>query len=193
LAWFEQIKREGIFMEEFINFLEEYIKNEHQMYISGLSERNVDLFQKKYAEFESKYYENGIVNYNITTPRPSDEEYFQNGKEIIEKAIPRIVFQIKKYDHQEWGILYRCYLSRTSPSKRLEKSYLENFFIIKKVNDYKIISVYTIPIGLRRLRPDLRDWRYSQGKEISDLGKLLEVKKFQPPEDPIQLEEYNAE
>jgi hypothetical protein len=45
----------------------------------------------------------------------------------IEEAIPRIIYQIKKYDHPEWGIMYRCYLSRTFPSRDAAKNAYDEF------------------------------------------------------------------
>ncbi|HYH02627.1 MAG TPA: hypothetical protein VEC37_05965 [Bacillota bacterium] len=180
-------------MEELIYFLEKYIEDEHKMFIAGLSEKNVSLFKKEYENFKTKYYQYGIGNFNITTPRQPYGEYFERGKQIIANAIPRIIFQVKKYNHPEWGVMYRCYLSGTSPSINMEKNYEENFFIVKKDGDYNIISIYTTPIEIKKLHPDLREWDHRQGIEIKELGTLVEVKKFQPPEDPVQLEEYKAE
>lgn len=180
-------------MEQFKKFLEKYIEEEHKLYIAGLSETNVDLFLEKYKNFENKYYEYGIVNYNISTPREPFKKYYARGKKIIEDSIPRIIFQIKTYEHSDFEIVFRCYLSRTSPPKQMPRNYYENFFVVKKDNDYKIISIYTIKIGLKKISTDLKDWEYSRGKEMVRLGKTLDIMKFQPPEDPVQLEEYKAE
>lgn len=53
------------------------------MYISGLSERDVTLFNMKYEEFEMTYYEYGIVKYNISTPREPYKKCFDRVKKYV--------------------------------------------------------------------------------------------------------------
>lgn len=193
MGGFKSLRERRAYVERFSVFLDRYICDEHQLFISGLSERNVSLFKQNYEAFESKYYEYGIVNYQISTPKQPYDKYFERGKRMIEASIPRIIFQVKKYEHPQWGMLYRCYLSTTSPSKRMKKDYAENFFVYQLGDEYKIISIYTLPPELTKLNPDLREWEYSRGKTIEELGTLLKVKKYHPTEDPTQLEEYQIE
>ncbi len=36
-------------------------------------------------------------------------------------------------------------------------------------------------------------WEHSDGLELAELGALVDVRKFRPPDDPIQQEDYRAD
>jgi len=159
-------------MEEIENFIHQYIDEEHNFYVQFLTTKDISKNKNDYELFKNKYFTFNIRNYYMsTTPTVPYEKWYSDGIEIAKNSEPRSLFKIKKYKHNDLGIIYRCYTTTCSPSKRMPKNYRENLFILSAENGFQIFSIYIITPKLKLVSNNLKTWVYQQGKEIQESHK----------------------
>ena len=131
----------------------------------------------------------------------NDREYFIKGREFAKSVSPRVLFQIKQYDHPVYGEIYRCYVSHyLRPGNTAV--YNANLYVLHSNNNLRIISKYTICTacqGTDRVdgevcpECELDGWNHSNGVEFEELGMQKGVLKIRPPDDPVQRTEYERD
>ncbi len=180
-------------IEVAVEFIKAFIEKEYQALVSQYTERDEAIFQAKVAELEA-YYEPDIPSM-LNRPNPPDEEWFELGKQSVEQSLtPRILFQIKEYEHPSLGKLYRCYVGQNFRARNNNQAhYILNLYVAQKDGGLKIVSKYHIDRNKTTLDTGLDSWSYRDGIELETLGNLLEVRKFREPTPPEQLAEYLAE
>lgn len=127
-----------------------------------------------------------------------DEIWVNRYKKKYEKIIPRTLFQIKQYQNPKVGEglarwlvddeLFACYTSYTENTGR-ELGYNKLFYVAKTDQGLKII--YDLTYGVKD-----PEWRHSHDLKINQVknpGELIAVEKYQAPEEPNSLADYNAE
>ncbi|KFF01451.1 hypothetical protein [Chryseobacterium luteum] len=129
----------------------------------------------------------------------NDEEIYQDlyRKNVI-NATPRTLFQIKQYQNPKVGEglarwllndeLFACYTSYTEDTGR-ELGYNKLFYVAQTNEGLKII--YDLTFGVKE-----PEWRHSHDlkiNQVKDPGKLIDVQKYQAPEEANSLADYNAE
>jgi hypothetical protein len=186
-------------MEKVIKFVQEYLEEEHRTVIAFYTERDQDRYQQRKCKldaFSIPEVEDKLISRSST---PS-EEFFEAGEGNVNSGViaKRPLFQIKLYKHPEFGELYRVYLGPTHIFSN-SSLYDVNLFVTEVEGQLKVIAVYKFNrFAGRQRRNYFTDhglgWNYQSGKKIETLGILLDVRKFQVPDDQHGvLAEYNAE
>jgi hypothetical protein len=185
-------------MQVGLDFISLYIEKEYEFLIALWTEKNIKIFRDKQHELQH-FYAQGLTP-EVGRPLCLDDQWFEVGQEEIESICPRDLFQIKHYQNQVFGNFYRCYVSNTS--KYGKKTYFSCLYITNIENEWKITSRYNICFTCNSLG-QLEDghkcsecsgsgWNWRGGFKLKELGKLVDVRKFQSPDNPIQMKEYNA-
>lgn len=177
-------------MERLVDYVNDLIDREYLAHVSYFTERDDSIFKKKLSEFH-KYWKEPAFSSVKRRRDGRSEEWFEKKKSTVEKRLhKRTFFQIKEYDNEVYGKVYRCYLSNPNYT---DLEYYENFFIASIDGQYKIVSVYKIKYGLERLSTSLSNWEHLTGDEFKKLGKPLSIFKNRAPENPVHLKEYEKE
>lgn len=179
-------------IEAATGFIKAFIKEEYEALVSQYTERNSEIFQGKLEKLK-KFYAPGILPDVNRSPFTS-ERWFEEGKKTVESVLaPRVLFQVKEYEHPTLGKIYRCYVSNTTTARNNQHSYFANFYLTDRKDGLKIVAKYHIDREITNLDGGLEGWNNRGGIELETLGKLNEVRKFQEPSDPKHLAEYQAE
>lgn len=177
-------------MEEVFKFISSLIEKEYSANLAYLAERDNTLFRQKELEYHKFWKDSDFADIFDRDDNPG-EEWFEENKVTIEKGLhKRTLFQIKEYESDVYGKLYRCYLTSLSFSFI---EYFENIFVASVDGELKIISVYSIKDDLESLPTSLSKWDYFVGEKIKKLGKPTTVFKNRAPENPMHLKEYEKE
>ncbi|HEX3078482.1 MAG TPA: hypothetical protein VHQ24_16615 [Lachnospiraceae bacterium] len=96
-------------MDEIILFINDFIEKEYEAFIACYSEKDEEIFEDKQNQVDLMY-SSGL---RTIVQRGCDpqEEWFIEGEKQLQVVRKRILFQIKKYQHSEFDILYECSLS----------------------------------------------------------------------------------
>ncbi|MDJ1471056.1 hypothetical protein [Xanthocytophaga flava] len=170
-------------MEEAIAFINEFIANEYAAWQAYYLEQDDELFEEVRDKVDRMYGADLMTEVNY---RSIYESWFTEGEAKLAQVKPRILFQIKEYEHTDYGSLFRCYVSSYS---NWSDSYSASFYIAKRENfrtkekEWRIVSKYNNDVG---------NWQWRGGIRVEPLGKLLSVRQFQPPADPVDLADYEA-
>lgn len=189
-------------MEEIKSFIENYIKAE---FTANRGKYDIQISDLQYNELEREAYS----FYHSINPDPfgrggsidniiGDETWINRYAKKYEKIIPRTLFQIRQYKNPKVGDglarwlvndkLFACYTSYTE-NNGLPLDYSTVFYVAQTNEELKII--YKI-----RYESDVPKWPHSHDLKINQVknpGKLVAVEKYQAPEEPNSLADYNEE
>jgi hypothetical protein len=168
-------------VNDFLEFIEGFIAEEYQNWVSAYTERNSSIFEKSVKDFKSKYYD-GDFYIDIKRKNSVDKIWFDNAIGFLRGTQKRIIFQVKKYLLVKSKPLYSAYLSSADSGG---DTYFLLVFCTKTENSFKIVSSY--------LTDHEGYFDYHDGVEFDELPEPIKVIKLQPPTDPADLEEYNSE
>jgi hypothetical protein len=168
-------------MKKFAEFIESFVNEEYACWLLAYTERDTELFQSKINNFKKIFYE-GDIYVDIRRRNSVDETWFNEAKTFLSGTQKRLIFQLKRYLIPKYGDIHAAYLSTADAGGN-------TYFLLvicQKINeDFKIISI---------AHTDFEGYfEHHDGIEFEQLPRPLEVVKFQPPADPADLEEYNAE
>ncbi len=187
-------------MENILKLVRAFIDDE---YVSTRSRYDLELSDKNQIAASNvrmkKYFheimEDFINKYNRTRIDLGEKSLLIYKKP--EKVIKRTLFQIKKYENPTCGdvikrvlkdnVIYLCY---TSSDEKYEDSKIRygRIFVVANTNEgMKIITYFLFKDG-KLDQPD--DY---EPNHITNLGTLVEKRKFQAPEEENSLTDYNAE
>jgi hypothetical protein len=119
---------------------------------------------------------------DVRRPKRPESEWFIDAEKSAAVIQERKIFQVKLYELPEFGLTTGSYLS--SKHKGMS-SYFELLLTSEVHGRLKIIS--------SALSDREGYFDYHDGAEFEQLPKPLQVVKLEPPTDPADLEEYNAE
>ncbi|KAB8139997.1 hypothetical protein F8S13_25965 [Chloroflexia bacterium SDU3-3] len=165
-------------MEEVIAFIKDFIEQEYLAFRASALERDEEAYEAQ-RDIVDSMYGAGLTTEVNRDPEPS-EDWFADADRYLGDINPRTLFQIKAYDHPEYGTLYRCYVSSYS---KWSPSYSSSLYVARRKSGLRIIARYNIA-------ENRKDWNYRGGQRIEPLGDLIEVRQFQPPSDPVDRAEY---
>lgn len=182
-------------MNEAIAFIQEFIGKEYEAFQACYRERDEEVFEEAQTAVD-RMYASGLRTIVQRGMEP-EEEWFTNGEESLGTIKERVLFQVKEYEHPEFGSLYGCYLSHPIGwvvTKNGEKTtkWDDSFSCIQYVAKipnrttgamkFRIIAEYTCTSK-----------KYLYGSKVLEpFGPLKAITQFQPPEDQedrIQYEE----
>ncbi|WP_286924143.1 hypothetical protein [Flavobacterium sp. UBA4197] len=191
-------------MDRIKEFIESFIESEYDCnrneYLSSVTDEEFDLLKNKALKFyhsrdSGSLFVRGIAEENLQYFTEEEIKAFEKNSIA---AIPRTLFQIKYYQGPILGDalkrivtgsdLYACYVGYTSEGGR--DLYFSSIFYVSETNEgLKIIyrKSFDSDTGVWYHPVDL-----SVGTVI-DEGKLIEVEKYQEPEEVTSLADYNAE
>ena len=158
-------------MEDAIHFIQAFISKEYEALIAQWTEPDNSLFKTKRREVNSFY--GPDLATEVNRPRSVDDKWFKGAKKYLDMIQPRILFQVKQYEHSTLGNLYRCYVSTT---QRSNTTYFACLYIAKTEQGLKIVAQYNTDFE--------GGWNWRGGVKLETLAKLIEVRKFQAPTDP---------
>jgi hypothetical protein len=192
-------------MNEAVDFFQRFIRAEYEMAEAAYGERDSSLYAKKLEAFEG--FLKGVRTPDSRVRGIDDlelgilgEDWFETGQQVLEQLRPRTLFQVKQYLHPELGDVFRAYVSDSRAF--IVDVYGANLYAARVEGELRIISLYaTCDECLMTGKVDGRTcpeckgtgWRFLDGSRLDDPGKLVEVRKLQPPSSRQQREEYEAE
>ncbi len=190
-------------MDRIKKFITEFIQAE---FIAEKSKYNITVSDEDYKILVAKTY-HSFYNLIVSNPHGrgrsvnqiiGDETWEMRWNRTYSSFIPRILFQIKHYINPKLGEalarfvtgkdIYACYLSyNQSGGKEL---YFSSIYFVSETNEgLKII--YTMSFDSKKgiwYHPNELDTT-----RVIDPGKLIEVEKYQAPEEESSLLDYNKE
>jgi hypothetical protein len=183
-------------VEKVIKFIRKYCEEDYRVTLARLTERDYDKYERRRARI-TPYFLSGVDDGQRRHPDTSDAWFKTSEKRVKDGALTkRKLFQVKLYRHPLFNKLYRAYLG---PNKIYPNDpiYDLNLFIAEMDGTLKIVSRYMFNrFPKRQSSAYISDngllWNYESGKKIDTLGTLLQVRKFQAPDDRYGPE-YNAE
>lgn len=177
-------------MNTVVDFINDVIEKEYSAKLAYFTERDNNILNQKLVEYHKYWKEAAFASVKARKDN-IDEEWFEESKKTVEMMLyKRVLFQVKEYDNDVYGKLYRCYLSDPAYP---ELEYYENYFVASINNEYKIVAVYYIKDDLESLSTSLSKWKYYVGDKIGKLGKPTDIFKNVAPEEPMHLKEYEKE
>jgi hypothetical protein len=184
-------------MENINKFIKEFIELEfncHRLkWDISVTDQDVEAINKKL-----KTYFHPVIQPDLTRigSEFSNEVKIELAKKKLTKIHPRILFQIKHYINPKLGDalarfvtgkdIYACYLSYNQSGGR--ELYFSSIYFVSETNEgLKII--YTMSFDSKKgiwYHPNELDTT-----RVINLGKLIEVEKYQAPEEESSLLDYN--
>lgn len=189
-------------MDEVLAFVRKFIQQEYEFNKILHTERDDASMQAARAQIRA-YFADDFANFDqgpdYRRPSQPDNTFFEDGQLQFDRGwiVPRTFFQLKQYQHPEIGQLFRAYTSSIHRSEPGHNGYANNFFITRQNNDLRIITRYRLHDPRGRGRVMITDhglmWAASGGLKIQTMGKLVAVHKLEPPDQPADRAEYDAE
>ena len=184
------------------NFLEtEYLANQLKWDLSIPDEEAIPQGKKVAAFFHNIYPKSSYGR----TEGLFDDEDFRDFAPIKQSRVQkRTLFQIKKYQNPECGevlqryikndIVYLCFTGYDEKLKNRADAYSSIFVVAETDEGLKIINSLFFHKGevTFTLSPE-SDTELRKLYHVLNPGTLVEVKKFQAPDEETSLNEYNAE
>ncbi len=129
-------------MEKVISMVQKLFDVEFKALSASLVERDDSLFTNQISELKG-YFEKNVQN-DIRRPENPSEEWFQLGEEVLAKGklCPRLIFQVKRYRHKQYGDLFRVYASSTTQPAPGQSGYSICLFITDWEEKLLVISRY---------------------------------------------------
>jgi DnaJ-class molecular chaperone len=183
-------------MQQAVQFLRDFVKQEHDTEVTLWSERDAGAAQKQIGDL-NHFFGAGMTS-DLHRPGKVPEQYFVNGAMMLKNAAERRIFKVEEYEHPKHGALFRAVVGTR---RRLGTSYATAFFLAGQGSDLKIVALYNTCKdcdGAGRVEgrkcPECggSGWINRGGEEIDDPGKLVRVEKLTEPSDAAHLAEYEA-
>lgn len=184
-------------MQRVLQFMRRFLDAEYEALIVMVAESQEDAFRQKKQAAE-RFLAPGVRS-ELQRPSLPDDEWFARGRARVAagQLVPRTLFQIKAYDHPTIGALHRAYVSLTTRPRGERSVYFANFYVAPVDDRLQIVSRYNIDRLPDPERPRFEDlslwWVWHSGVQLTTLGRLVDVRKLQAPDDPVSLAEYEAE
>jgi hypothetical protein len=168
-------------MDEVIKFVLQVFSEMYQLEVLNFTAFDEAEVQKFADEINLKYFYSTIHGTGIMPQYLRTPETFARPSYSPSKVKAPILFQAKEYDDVKWGKVYKVYASST---QILNQRYSWVHYVAKHEGQWKIIGQDAVRQGF---------FEHFRGVNFDHLETPLEVRKFQPPSDPADLEEYNSE
>lgn len=187
-------------IEEVNKFIDDLLSVEYATFISMYTEKDQKKYLDQYEKLKNFYVEY-VSHEGFIWDREEHEveEMINNRLDYTGKKIKRTCFQIKEYDNEEYGKIYRCYIGMNTKglSDFYINNYWQNYFVAKVAGQYKIVSKYILKKRIdemKKLSTDLnKSWHHIDSDEFKALGKPTAILKIESPTHPVEIAEYNAE
>lgn len=178
-------------MEEVINFLNAFIREEYETLITLQAEYPISVLEAKCSNLNSFFSNNlepelyRLNSYNLKEGTP---EIFQ----------PRILFQVKQYNHPIYSKLYRAYMSSVWHG---DTSYFTSFFVSFEGSKLKIVSQYNVCVDCNGSGTQGSKtceecsgfgWNWRGGFQLDTFGKEYKTYKLKMPNNSVHLEDYES-
>ena len=167
-------------MKSIKNFMQEYLRVDFDYRVGVWCEKDDKLFRHKKQEL-LKFYTNDITPVN-DRPVPISENWFELCNDQRNLFCQKEIFEIRKYEHKDLGILFYCYLNE---GKTYCKNMLNTILVVKQFESgMKIISRYFLSIfddveeGIELFKLDNMELEHGGGALIADLGILVDRKIY---------------
>ena len=186
-------------MDAIVEFIRDFISAENAALYAQYAERSQTAFLKKLDHLRT-FYAEGVAP-DVNDPGKRDAAFFKECAESLDEVKPRLLFQVKHYEHPKLGDLYRAYVSNNTRSGK-RSLYFANIYVAGKGKERRIIANYVLCrdcAGLGKVDgkkcPECKGagWLKAGGAQIPKLDKPVEVRKFLAPDKPEHLIEYEAE
>ncbi|MDQ2805460.1 MAG: hypothetical protein M3Z04_00850 [Chloroflexota bacterium] len=186
-------------MDQVVDFMQDFIKAEHTTQLALYTDPDEAALRAKLNDLATFYAAN--VEPDVKAPGMRDAAYFKQAKKSLPTVQPRILFQIKHYQHPKLGDLYRCYLSENLRAGS-QASYFANLYVAAQHGKLQIVAQYLICLdcdgigkvdGKRCPECKGKGWDYFYGVKVANPGELVEVRKLHKPDNPQQQADYEAE
>ncbi len=186
-------------MEKIKQFIEQFIQAEYDFSYAEYSMEITDEECQQIADKANAFHY--YSKYERVTPieeRKGNEQWEQRYKMKLQKIIPRTLFQIKHYENPVLGDglkrivtgtdIYACYVGYSLNVER--PLFFSSIFYAAETNEgLKIIYD-------KSFNSDTGVWYHPVDLDtvtVINEGKLIEVEKYQAPEEATSLADYNKE
>jgi hypothetical protein len=181
-------------MDEAIAFLKEFTRREYEAQLAWHGDPD-DIYRAKVEHVEALC--DGLELY-FSRPEDPSPEQLQKWAAKRPRLMERKVFVVQRYDHPELGTLFRAVLSDHINRGSLE--YSDAYVVAHRSGGLRIVSHAglcmrcSVAGGVRDHCSACsgRGWNEPTGLDILDLGKPVDTRKLQPPDDEVQRAAYDA-
>ena len=178
-------------MEELLGFVETLTDVEHAALIAQYTERD----DQVYHEARNRLV--GLIHEGMRAPyRPGrrKESYFTRKAKNVAALVPRKTFMVARYEHPDYGALYRVWQGGNHNAPGMEGSFDRNIYVASIEGAMKVVGrsdrcYRCAQAGCSECKG--HGWTYLMPPEFTDLGTPLEVRKLQPPSERY-LSQYEA-
>jgi hypothetical protein len=171
------------FMDEIIEFIKVVFEEMYQLELKSrdffISESEGEAFSEI---LDNKYFDRTTHGVAIFSQRLRTPENAARPMYSPSKVKAPIIFQVKEYDDAKWGKVYKVYASSTIASG--SDIYFRVHYVAKVDGQWKIVGQDAASQG---------QFEHRNGENFDHLKNPTEIRKLQPPADPLDLEEYNLE
>lgn len=186
-------------MEEVAAFLRDYVEAEHAAQMCLYTERDDAVLQVKLDTLQT--FHAPAVPPDVRAPLVRDESWFSQAAETLGSIQPRVLFQIKHYQHPELGDLFRAYVSSNLRAGK-KVGYFASLYLAGHEGRLRIVSRYLICLdceGAGRVNGKKcreckgKGWEYFYGLKLPDPGALIEVRRLRSPDIAQNRVDYDSE
>lgn len=180
-------------IKEVEDFINQFIKSEYEFWQLFYSERDYDNLKPIIDKINEYFKPRSLAaseGFGRIPKNPPENWFILNSKSLNDIS-ERTLFQIKEYVHNEYGYIYRCYVSNTQSFAQGHYSAL--FFVTQIDGNYKIISIYIKKHDANIEDTTLNGWRYGIGVKINLNKPPTNILKVTPPLKEQYVYEYEME
>lgn len=180
-----------------VEFFQGFIAKEREAEVALANERDDAVFEALVDELNTFY--TGDIATTIYREPEADEASFSFYQRKLQGRKTPILFKVARYAGPRGAALYRAY---ASSNLEADDTYFTTYWAKVKRGKLKIVAQYNRCTECQgtgkvngRTCPECkgRGWNWRGGEHIDDPGKPEEVRKLQPPADPQDLADYEAE
>lgn len=185
-------------LDQIILFIRNFIATEFDAELARLCAPDRKTFREKASKVDA--FCSSALAGTISRPMHVSAKELEETKEQAMASKPRTLFEVREYRHPQHGELFRCYLSDLTRWPKGTR-YSESKYVAQTDDGLKIIASYRICFACCGFGTcegkKCRDcgglgWQPAGGVEFAMLGKLVAVRKLEPPTNPADLPLYES-
>lgn len=152
---------------------------------------DIEAFNDKFEELMT-YSNDKAISFEMSSLDKPLSDFKYKAMQRTPLPIPRHIFKISKYGHDEYGELFACYVSVRSPKPEI-LTYGQCYWVARIEDRLKFVAQFAFG------DPDLikSHWKFTGGAinvKFESIGKPVEIMRIQAPKDDSDsMEDYEKE
>ncbi len=184
-------------MKEAIEFIQDFIRKEYAAYQACYLERERKVFKEAQRAVGLMYA--GDLRTQVQRGIEPEEEWFTEGEKKIQEIKERLLFQIREYEHQEYGSLWGCYVSDPHGWTSIRDGIESPPYWSDSYSCILYVAYITSPVTSEKNLYIIAEYNFTSKKYIygslllEPLGNTVAILQFQPPKDEESRVEYEKD